>query len=119
MVDWRGWLKNPEKSDARNAFFQIHYWMGMGASMYVFIMSISGSVIVYRNELSKRFAVEWLVNLHENLLFGTTGRALNGVGAICLTLVCLTGAVIWWPGIKHWRRSLAVNWKARFPRITW
>jgi uncharacterized iron-regulated membrane protein len=36
-----------------------------------------------------------------------------------VTLLCLTGAFIWWPGIKHWRRSLTVSWRARFPRISW
>jgi uncharacterized iron-regulated membrane protein len=38
---------------------------------------------------------------------------------LSLTLLCLTGAVIWWPGAKHWRRSLRVEWGARFPRINW
>jgi uncharacterized iron-regulated membrane protein len=82
-------------------------------------MSVSGSIIVYRNELSRRFSVEWLVNLHANLVSGSTGRLLNGIGAICVTALCLTGAVIWWPGIKHWRRSLTVNWRANFARISW
>jgi uncharacterized iron-regulated membrane protein len=40
---------------------------------------------------------------------------VNGAGALLLLLLCLTGAVIWWPGIKIWRRRLmlhrGVNWK--------
>jgi uncharacterized iron-regulated membrane protein len=59
------------------------------------------------------------VDLHENLLTGSTGHMINGLGAICLTLLCLTGAVIWWPGVAHWRRSLTVDRRARFPRINW
>jgi len=82
-------------------------------------MSISGSMIVYRNELSTRFSIEWIVNLHENLLSGSTGRLVNGIGAMCLTLLCLTGLIIWWPGIRNWRRSLTVNWSAHFARISW
>ena len=78
----------------------------MGVGLYVVAVSISGSIIVYRNELSPSLAVEWLVKLHENLLFGETGRLINGIGALLLTVVCLTGAVIWWPGVKNWRRSL-------------
>jgi uncharacterized iron-regulated membrane protein len=116
---WEQWLQNPEKSKVRDAFFQIHYWTGMGASLYVFLISISGSVIVYRDELDKRFSVEWLVNFHENLLSGSTGRLVNGMGAVCLTVICITGAIIWWPGIKHWRRSLTVNWTVHFARINW
>ena len=87
--------------------------------MYVLLMSVSGSAIVYRNELEKRLSVEWLVNLHENLLFGSTGRLVNGIGAVCLTLLCITGAMIWWPGIKNWRRSLTVIWRVHFARINW
>jgi uncharacterized iron-regulated membrane protein len=119
MTAWQRWLQSPEKSKVRNAFFQVHYMIGMGAAAYVFLMSISGGVIVFRNELDKRLSVEWIVNLHENLLFGSTGRLVNGIGAICLTLLCLTGAVIWWPGIRNWRRSMTVGWRAHFARINW
>lgn len=60
--DWLGtvWL--------RNVVFQIHLWVGAAVSMYVMLSSLSGSVIVYRNELSTVPAVEWLVRLHDNLL---------------------------------------------------
>ena len=119
MTAWQQWLQHPERSRVRNAFFQVHLWVGAGAAAYILLVSISGSVIVYRNKLSKRFSIEWLVNLHENLLAGSTGRLVNGVGAICVTLLCLTGVVIWWPGVKNWRRSLTVSWRAHFARINW
>jgi uncharacterized iron-regulated membrane protein len=63
--------------------------------------------------------ISWLLNLHVNLLAGPTGRIVNGVCAILLTLLSLTGAVIWWPGIKNWRRSLTVNPRANWKRINW
>lgn len=63
--------------------------------------------------------VAWLVNLHDDLLGGATGRVLNGVGALLLTILCLTGAVIWWPGLKKWRRSLVVEWAANWKRVNW
>jgi uncharacterized iron-regulated membrane protein len=119
MTSWQQWLHHPERSPLRNAIFQVHLWVGAIASMYVLVISISGSIIVYRNVLSKRFSIEWLVKLHSNLLSGSTGRIVNGIGGIGLTLLCLTGAVIWWPGIRHWRRSLTVNWRAHFARISW
>jgi uncharacterized iron-regulated membrane protein len=99
--------------------FRIHYGMGALAGLYVVLMSVSGSVIVYRNELSPRFSVEWIVNLHANLLAGNTGRLANGIGALGLTSLCVTGAIIWWPGIKNWRRSLRVSWSSRIPRLSW
>ena len=119
MTSWQQWLHHPERSPLRNIIFQIHLWAGAISSMYVFVMSISGSIIVYRNVLSKRLSIEWLVKLHSNLLSGSTGRIVNGIGGIGLTLLCLTGAVIWWPGIQHWRRSMTVNWRAHFARISW
>ena len=122
---WQQWLEHPEKTGLHRTLFHIHLWIGMLAALYLFVMSISGSAIVFRNQLevdsqSRLFRVlEWCVDLHENLLLGTLGRAINGVGAVCLTLLCLTGAVIWWPGITYWRRSLTVNWRASLARVNW
>lgn len=57
----------------------------------------------------------WLIELHDNLLGGETGRKVNGAGAVLLIVMCLTGLVIWWPGIANWRRGLmikrGVSWK--------
>jgi uncharacterized iron-regulated membrane protein len=119
MTPWQQWLQHPERSWLRHAVFQIHLWAGAGISVYVLVMSITGSVIVYRNLLSKHYSIEWLVNFHANLASGPTGQLVNGIGAIGLTALCLTGAIIWWPGIRNWRRSLTVNWQSKFPRITW
>jgi len=119
MNVWQRWLQHPERLWLYRLFFQIHYAAGIGIGLYVLVLSLSGSIIVYRNELPSTLAVEWFVRLHEDLLFGDTGRKVNGIGALFLTLVCLTGAVIWWPGIASWRRSLTVKWKARLARFTW
>jgi uncharacterized iron-regulated membrane protein len=125
MSAWQRWLHHPESVWLHRALFQIHLWVGMVAGLYVLVMSLSGSMIVYRNQLEASGnshvvpAVEWLVNLHENLLLGEKGSRLNGIGAICLTLLCLTGAVLWWPGVLHWRRSLSVNWRSSFARLNW
>lgn len=61
----------------------------------------------------------WLADLHDNLLLGLTGRMLNGVGAILLVLLSLTGMILWWPGIKNWRRSMTIKRRARFARFNW
>ena len=59
------------------------------------------------------------LDLHDNLLTGDNGRTVNGVGGILLTLLSLTGVVIWWPGIRNWRRSLGVRFSANWRRLTW
>jgi uncharacterized iron-regulated membrane protein len=63
--------------------------------------------------------IDWLVSLHDDLLGGFTGRTVNGVGAVFLTVLCATGAIIWWPGTKTWRRSLNIQWNAGWKRINW
>ena len=116
---WQQWLARPEKLWLWRCAFQVHFWVGAALAGYVLLISVSGSLIVFRNELPTSRSIEWLVRLHENLLSGTRGRVLDGVGAIGVLLLCLTGAVIWWPGIAHWRRSLSVDWHAHFARINW
>jgi uncharacterized iron-regulated membrane protein len=60
-----------------------------------------------------------LLDLHVNLLAGPSGRFVNGLCGILLTLLSVTGAVIWWPGIANWRRSLTINLRANWKRINW
>jgi uncharacterized iron-regulated membrane protein len=63
--------------------------------------------------------VSGLVDLHYNLLAGTTGRILNGVGAVLSLALGLTGIVIWWPGIAKWRRSLTLHRRVGWKRVNW
>lgn len=123
MSVWRQWIQHPERMWVRKCLFFIHLCLGAGVGLYIVFMSITGSLIVYRNELetapSLVSPVEWMVDLHENLLLGIKGRFVNGIGAICVILLCLTGAVIWWPGIGNWRRALTVHWRSFFARFTW
>jgi len=60
----------------------------------------------------------WLASLHDELLFDRDGRFWNGVGSILVTLLAMTGSIIWWPGVSQWRRSLAPKWKATWPRFS-
>ena len=46
-------------------------------------------------------AIEWVVDLHDNLLGGTTGRMINGFGALAFLLLAITGAIVWWPGTSR------------------
>jgi uncharacterized iron-regulated membrane protein len=190
------WLRQPQGVWARKAVFQIHLWAGVGVGLYILLISVSGSAIVFRAELHKLFtrppitvhatetrlaeadltaaamraypgwtinkvwetktadqpveiwlergqsrkqrifdpytaedlghpeafgvrAVLWLVDLHDNLLYAETGRKVNGAGAILLTVLCVTGAVIWWPGLTKWRQSLQAQWNGNWKRFNW
>jgi uncharacterized iron-regulated membrane protein len=99
--------------------FQVHLWIGAAVGAYILLMSVSGSLLVFHRDYAAAFPVQWLVDFHASLLAGSTGRVVNGIGALSVVLLCFTGAVIWWPGINHWRRSLTVERGARFPRLNW
>ena len=49
------WIRQPQSVWLRKALFQIHLWSGIGIGIYVVLISISGSVLVFRNELFNLF----------------------------------------------------------------
>jgi uncharacterized iron-regulated membrane protein len=63
--------------------------------------------------------VALVADLHDELGGGTVGTAVNGVGAVALTLMCLSGIVLWWPGQSRWRQSLRVHRHVDWRRWTW
>ncbi len=193
---WRQWVRQPQKIWLRRAVFQVHLWTCIAVGLYILMISVTGSVLVYRNELYRAatpppivsngsgplltddelkeaatrlysgYRVERLVrarsldqavdvwlrrgdeikkrlfdprsgddlgdtvptairlvskllDLHDNLLAGETGRKVNGVGALALLALAVTGLVLWWPGMKTWRRSLTLHRGVGWKRWTW
>jgi uncharacterized iron-regulated membrane protein len=193
---WQRWVRQPQKIWLRKALFQVHLWTGIATGLYILMISVSGSVLVYRNELYraatpdpiiskgpgprltddqlKEFAtrlysgfrvvhigraldadqavdvwlrrgddikkrlfdprsgrdvgdsvatgirlVSKLLDLHDNLLAGEAGRRVNGLGALAVLALAATGLVIWWPGIRTWRRSLSLHRGSGWKRLTW
>jgi len=55
MSVWRRWMQQPQRVWLRRALFQIHLWTGIGLGLYVVILSITGSALVYRAELDLFF----------------------------------------------------------------
>jgi uncharacterized iron-regulated membrane protein len=70
-------------------------------------------------ELPEQSFVRTLQNLHFDLLAGRTGRIVNGIGAMVLVVMCLTGIVIWWPGRANWRRGFTVDFGRQWRRVNW
>jgi uncharacterized iron-regulated membrane protein len=193
---WQRWFQQPQNVWLRRALFQVHLWSGIAIGLYVFMISVTGSVLVYQNELNRAATpqpiiskssgprltddqltgaarrlypgyrvvnlirarnldqavdiwlrrgddlkqrmfdprsgtdigeavptgirlVSKLLDLHDNLLAGPTGRRVNGVGAVAVVALAATGLVIWWPGIKTWRRSLTLHRGVGWKRLTW
>ncbi|MBV8842821.1 MAG: PepSY domain-containing protein [Bryobacterales bacterium] len=63
--------------------------------------------------------VSKLLELHDDLLAGSAGRKVNGIGAVALLVLAITGLVVWWPGIKTWRRSLTLHCGVGWKRFNW
>jgi uncharacterized iron-regulated membrane protein len=193
---WQRWVRHPQQTGFRKALFQVHLWSGIILGLYVLMISATGSVLVYRNELYRAATpkpyisrssaprltsdqltdditrlypgfriialniqknpdeavavrlqrqkevrnrlfdprsgvdlgdsvstgikvVSGLIDLHDNLFAGPTGREVNGLGALALLLLAATGLAIWWPGIRNWRRSLTVHGNVGWKRLVW
>ena len=132
---WRTWLDQPHNLSFRRALYLVHLWVGIATGLYILVISLSGSAVVFRRELTRWLMppdgsfdagypltlriVEWLVDLHNNLLAGSVGRDINGVFAMLLMVMVLTGAVIWWPGRRRWSRSVIVVRPSRTRRFFW
>ena len=70
-------------------------------------------------ELPERSIVRTIQDLHFDLLAGRTGRVINGAGGVLLVVMCLTGLVIWWPGIATWRRAFTIDFRRGWKRVNW
>jgi uncharacterized iron-regulated membrane protein len=181
----------------RKVLFQVHLWTGIGLGLYVVVISLTGSLLVFRVEYYKYFRpgttvtvrsterlsddavkaaaeqrypalkvtsvqqrrrqrnspaevflagngtelhrlfdpytgedlgeaepratklFEKVAQLHDNLLGDRTGRTVNGVGGIVLTVMCLSGLWIWWPGVRNWKRGLMLRWNTSWKRFNW
>ena len=51
MGTFRQFWRQPQRVWLRKAIFQVHLWTGIGAGLYVLLISISGSAIVFRNDI--------------------------------------------------------------------
>src|SRR5579863_566151 len=51
MTFWQRWILQPQTAWLRKAIFQLHLWSGIGIGLYVLLVSVTGSIAVYSNEL--------------------------------------------------------------------
>jgi hypothetical protein len=108
----RVWLrKNPDQA--------VEIWLERrGKRMERLFNPYTGADLGDSLRIGFRFVL-WLVDLHDNLLGGQTGRLINAAGGIFTLLLGLTGAIIWWPGIDTWIRSLSFRWKTNPKGFNW
>src|SRR5437879_3148387 len=50
--------RQPQRVWLRRALFQVHLWTGIGIGLYVLMISVTGSLLVYRVELVRAFSAK-------------------------------------------------------------
>ena len=61
----------------------------------------------------------WLHDLHVELLLGEAGHTVQGVAGLALVALTVTGALLWWPGVRHLGRGFRVSWRAPWKRVNY
>lgn len=195
MSFFQRYVHRPQQLLVRRLNFQIHLWIGIILTLYMILIGVTGSILVFRPELERMCGLKpwqriqpsepiadiatvvenlravyprghivsvdapsdndatfvavvqapgrikvacdptegrvlgefptdrnWLdvvEELHISLLDPRRGqgRMLNGIGAAGLLLLNITGLVIWWPGIRNWKRALKVDFARSWRRI--
>ena len=58
MSAWENWKRRPQNVWPRKALFQIHLWIGIVLGLYVLLMSVTGSALIFRRELARTLTRE-------------------------------------------------------------
>ncbi|MDT8067027.1 MAG: PepSY-associated TM helix domain-containing protein [Terriglobia bacterium] len=85
----------------------------------VYVDSVSRKIVGEEILQARHPVLQFLEDLHNELAGGRSGALINGVGGFLLTLMSITGIVLWWPGRKNWKRALNIKWSARWARVNW
>lgn len=185
-------LHHPRKLWLRRALFQVHLWLGVLLALYVIVIGLTGSIVVFQDEIrhaslkarpfdankiaapgavlqdarqrepashviflslpregspvwsvyledpgghdrtlyadattgrllsqQKKLLIDYILELHVGLLMGTTGFIINCCAGIGLLLLALTGAILWWPGIRIWTRGFSISLQHSWKRINY
>lgn len=64
-------------------------------------------------------SVEWVADIHDDLLLGPQGRRYNGMAATVFILMSLSGLIIWWQGRSRWYTGLIINPFDRHHGLLW
>ena len=130
----------------RKICLKIHRWLGLALGIFISIICFSGAVLVFQDEIKDALQdksknaemqqgfqhhddpaiIDVAKKLHRYLLDVpeephegmSPGRYIVGTVAICMTLILLTGIVIWWPKSKKMLKNrLTVKTSKGFRRF--
>lgn len=86
-------------------------------TLVVYTDSYTGRVITQEVLERKHWLVESALALHTELALGGSGAIADGIGGALLFVMALIGMVLWWPGVRSWKRALKINWRAPWARF--
>ncbi len=58
-------------------------------------------------------------SFHVNLLVGDGGKTFQAIAGFLTAALCLTGAIVWWPGASRWTRHLRIRAASNPSRKVW
>ncbi len=64
---------------------------------------------VVRDGPASAWPLEWVFNLHEQLLAGPVGETLIGIEGLVLLFMAVTGLIYWWPGARRLKQGFRVK----------
>ncbi|MEO8778967.1 MAG: PepSY-associated TM helix domain-containing protein [Rhodanobacter sp.] len=88
-----------------------------GQTVVVYVDSFTSQVLKQEILQRKHWFVESMLALHTELALGESGAAAIGIAGALLFLMALIGIVLWWPGVRSWKRAIRINWRARWVGI--
>lgn len=110
---WRvGFLSPPNREEPR---WRVYLEGPGGKDRNVYADAETGVPLAEQGKLF----IDFVLDLHVNLLMGRTGFLVNCLAGIGLLLLALTGAVLWWPGVKLWARGLFVSLRHGWKRVNY
>lgn len=100
----------------RKFCLKLHRWLSIPLGVFMSILCFTGLILLFGNEIADAFGQDsrqmpflmalrqlhrWLFMIPENPHGGLSiGRIITAVSSMCMSIVLLTGVVIWWPKSK-------------------
>lgn len=85
-----------------------------GETTIVYMDAYADRVISQENPAQTHRILGFADEFHTELMGGIGGTIGNAVGGALLFVMAVIGIVLWWPGIRNWRRALRVKWQGRW-----
>lgn len=118
----------------RKFFLKFHRWLALPLGVFIMILCFSGLILLIGGEIAAAFDLDpkqvpflvavkqlhrWLFMVPDPPRGGISlGRIITSVSAMCMTLILLSGVVLWWPKNKKMLKNrLTINTNKGFRRF--